>query len=76
VRREQGWAAIRIEGPLDFSLSGVLSSLLTPLAESNISVFVISTFDTDYIMVREAVLQKAKEALERRGHVFVEFAFF
>ena len=66
---ERSWRAIKIVGPLDFSLQGVLSSLLSPLAEMQMGVFVISTYDTDYILVKEFDLAGAIAALESAGHV-------
>ena len=68
VRCEKGWRGLRVEGKLDFSLVGVLYSLLTPLARAGISVFVISTFDTDYLLVREGHFDRAAEALGQAGH--------
>jgi hypothetical protein len=62
-RVERGFRAFRVEGPLDFGLSGVLASLLDPLARERIPVFVISTFDTDYLLVREDQTDRAAEAL-------------
>jgi len=58
-----GWRALRIAGPLDFSLVGVLQSIIEPLAKNGISIFSISTFDTDYILVRQEQLQTAVELL-------------
>jgi len=60
---EKGFIALKVEGPLDFSLTGILSSLLNPLAEAGISVFAISTYDTDYIIIKEKDLEKALELL-------------
>jgi hypothetical protein len=53
IEAEQGWKAFRVKGILDMSLTGVLASLLQPLAEAEISVFAISTYNTDYVMVKE-----------------------
>lgn len=58
-----GWRAMRIIGPLDFSLVGVLQKILEPLAQNGISVFTISTFVTDYLLIRQEQLQKAVELL-------------
>jgi len=66
VRREGGWHALEVAGPLDFSLVGVLSSLVSPLAEAGVSVFAISTFDTDYLLVRD--LERGLDALRGAGH--------
>lgn len=71
IQSEKYWQAIKVQGPLDFSLTGVLSSLAAPLAAENIPIFVISTFDTDYILVKEQSVEHAKTVLERHGHVFV-----
>jgi uncharacterized protein len=60
---EKYFRLLKVEGPLDFSLTGVLSSLLKPLADAAIPVFTISTYDTDYIMVKEAQLEQALIAL-------------
>ncbi|MBS0652450.1 MAG: ACT domain-containing protein [Verrucomicrobia bacterium] len=63
VKVEKGWKCLKVEGPLDFGLTGILSSLAQPLAEAKISIFAISTFDTDYVMVKKENLQKAIEVL-------------
>lgn len=59
VKVEKGWRCLKVEGPLDFGLTGILSSLARPLAEAKISIFAISTFDTDYIMIKKENLQQA-----------------
>ena len=59
VKVEKGWRCLKVEGPLDFGLTGILASLAQPLAEAKISIFSISTFDTDYILVKKENLQKA-----------------
>ena len=59
VKVEKGWRCLKVEGPLDFGLTGILSSLAQPLAEAGVSIFAISTFDTDYIMIKKENLQKA-----------------
>ena len=66
--RENGWRCIKVEGPLDFSEIGIVLSLTQPLAESSISVFLISTFDTDYLMVKEKDLANAIAVLTAAGH--------
>jgi uncharacterized protein len=65
---ESGWRALKVRGPLDFSLVGILASIAAPLAEAGISIFSISTFDTDYILVKEITLEKAQAVLEEAGH--------
>jgi hypothetical protein len=71
ARCERDWRCLMVEGPLDFSLTGVLSVLLTPLAEAGVSIFALSTFDTDYLLVRAAQLDLAVEALSVAGHPVV-----
>jgi hypothetical protein len=68
VRCERDWRCLMVEGPLDFSLAGVLSALLAPLAEAGVSIFALSTFDTDYLLVRAAQLDLAVETLSAAGH--------
>jgi hypothetical protein len=68
VRIELGWVALRLEGPFPFSMTGVLASFLEPLAEAKIPIFAISTFDTDYVLVKREDLERAVTALEAAGH--------
>lgn len=68
IAREDGWRAFRVRGPLNFSLIGVLSRMLTALAERNIGVFVLSTYDTDYVLTREESFDRAFEALADAGY--------
>ncbi|RMH21309.1 MAG: ACT domain-containing protein, partial [Acidobacteria bacterium] len=70
IRAEHGWRAIRVVGPLDLSLIGVLASIAVPLAEAGIGLFSISTYDTDYVLVRAAALDQAVAALTAAGHRF------
>lgn len=72
VTAEQGWRALAVRGPLDFGLIGVLASLAAPLADARVPVFVISTYDTDYVLVPVAQLDAAVEALRAAGHQVVE----
>jgi hypothetical protein len=67
VKKEGGWRVLKVEGPLDFSLTGVLASLTAPLASEGISVFALSTYDTDYLLVKEGKLEKAIQALREEG---------
>lgn len=68
VKSDHGWKILRIAGPLDFSLIGIIAELAGILRDEKIPVFVISTFDTDYILVREENLPDSCIALERRDH--------
>ncbi|TMN20815.1 ACT domain-containing protein [Lentibacillus cibarius] len=65
---EKGWRCIKVDGPLDFSLTGVLTSLASPLAEASISIFAVSTYNTDYLLIKEHSLEKALEVLTKDGH--------
>jgi len=58
----------RIAGTVDFATIGIIASLADPLARAQISIFVISTYDTDYLMVNESALEKAIKTLEAAGH--------
>ncbi|NMA83441.1 MAG: ACT domain-containing protein [Epulopiscium sp.] len=64
---ENGWKAFRIEGILDFSLVGILAQISSVLANHEISIFAISTFNTDYILVKKDKLSKAVYILEQEG---------
>lgn len=68
VQCEQGWRCLKLAGPIPFSMVGVLASLVQPLADAGICVFAISTFDTDYLLLKEKDLARAIEALRRKGH--------
>ena len=67
---ENDWKCIKVEGVLDFSLTGILSSLANSLAENKISIFAISTFNTDYLLVKGHSIEKARVVLENEGHIF------
>lgn len=66
---EKGWRCIKLQGPIDFSETGILSSLVQPLARADISIFALSTYDTDYLFVREGDLSKTIEILGEEGFV-------
>jgi hypothetical protein len=68
VKGERGWRCLRVAGTIPFSDVGVLASLTAPLADAGISVFAISTFDTDYLLVKAEDLERAVDVLRRRGH--------
>lgn len=68
VRCERGWRCLRVAGTMEFSMVGVVASLVTPFAEAGISVFVISTLDTDYLLVKDNDLERAMNALRAAGH--------
>ncbi|MBP3854840.1 MAG: ACT domain-containing protein [Ruminiclostridium sp.] len=66
--REDGWKALRVKGVLDFSLTGILSKIAGILAENGIAIFAVSTYDTDYILVKDDKLDKALNVLGEGGY--------
>jgi uncharacterized protein len=68
---ESPWTCFQLEGPFPFSLTGVLASFLDPLAESGIPIFAISTFDTDYVLVKEEMAALALQVLRDAGHTLI-----
>lgn len=68
IEFESGWVALEVLGPLAFSLTGILSQISSVLADANISIFAISTFDTDYILVKKGCVDKAVNALRKDGY--------
>ena len=68
---EDGWRGFRVQGILDFSLIGILSKIATLLAENSISIYAISTFNTDYILVKEEAYEKALTILSENGYKIV-----
>ncbi len=68
VRHEAGWRCLKVEGPLDFALVGIMASLTTALAQAGISLFAVSTYDTDYLLVKDNDLERATGALAAAGH--------
>lgn len=68
TQREDGWKAFRVQGNLNFSLIGILSKISNILANNKISIFAISTFNTDYVFVKENSFQKALDILSENGY--------
>jgi len=71
VACESGWRILKCEGPLDYSLPGIIASLAEPLADAGVPIFPIATCDTDYILVKEQHLETAINALTGYGHAVV-----
>ncbi|NQT25701.1 ACT domain-containing protein [candidate division KSB1 bacterium] len=71
-KTNSGWSCIKVIGPLDFSLTGVLAKISTILADSDISIFAISTYDTDYILIKSSKLALAKNALKISGYTIMD----
>src|SRR5574340_34944 len=68
VRAEGGWRALKMVGPLEFTMVGVLAAILNPLAAAQVSILAVSTYDTDYILVTDPDLKAALAALHQAGH--------
>jgi hypothetical protein len=68
VHHENDWACLKLEGPFPFSETGILSSFVQPLSDRAIPIFAISTFDTDYVLVKHAWVEKAIQTLSDAGH--------
>ena len=71
IERDDGWRAFRIEGTLDFSLIGILSKISSILAEERIGIFAMSTFNTDYILVKKENYIHALDALVAKGYTII-----
>ena len=69
ILQEPGFCAFKLRGPVPFTTTGVVSSLTTPLAAAGLSVFVLSTYDTDYLLVRSSTLDQAVRALRLHGFI-------
>lgn len=68
VQQAPGWRALKLHGPFDFGLTGVLASVLNPLAAAQVSIFALSTYDTDYVLVPHGQVEPAMVALRVAGH--------
>jgi len=73
TRTEPGWSGIKVLGPLNFGLTGILAGISTLLAEEGISIFAVSTFDTDYILVKKDSVVQAVKTLEKAGYQFSDY---
>ncbi len=72
LERDDGWRGFRIQGVLDFSLIGILSKLSAILAEQQIGIFAVSTYNTDYILVKEKDFDRALNALADNGYTVTD----
>ena len=68
IQRDDGWKAFRIQGVLDFSLIGILAKIATILADNGISIFAVSTYNTDYVLIKKENYQKALEVFQTTGY--------
>ena len=73
VEANAPWSCFKIAGPIPFEQVGVLAAFIGPLAERGISIFAISTFDTDYVLVKEEFASRAMDALREAGHVLISY---
>ncbi|GHF41652.1 hypothetical protein HNQ07_001445 [Deinococcus metalli] len=71
ARAEGGWAALKLHGPFAFTLTGILAAVLNPLRGADVGIFAISTFDTDYVLVKREKLDAALRALRAAGHTIL-----
>lgn len=72
IQRDDGWMAFRIQGILDFSLIGILSKITTVLADNGIPIFAVSTYNTDYVLLKKEQYQKGMEVLQAAGYRIVD----
>lgn len=72
IRCDDGWNGFRIQGVLDFSLIGILSKISSVLADNGISIFAVSTYNTDYVFIKEEKYQKALEILKQFGYKIID----
>lgn len=71
VQSEPGWAILKLEGPFPFAQLGVLASFASPLSAAGVSIFSVSTFDTDYILIKATQVSAARQALTVAGHELI-----
>lgn len=72
IQQEDGWQGFRIQGNLDFSLVGILSKISAILADHGISIFALSTYNTDYILIKKESYQEAMDLLEAFGYTIID----
>lgn len=71
IQRDDGWKAFRIQGVLDFSLIGILSKIASILADNGISIFAVSTYNTDYVLIKKENYQKGIDVLQAAGYKII-----
>jgi len=69
IQCERQWKCLKLQGPFPFHMTGVLSSILNPLAQAEIPILAVSTFDTDYVMIKDKNLSIAIDVLKQNGHI-------
>ncbi|MFC1633924.1 ACT domain-containing protein [Planctomycetota bacterium] len=71
-KKSEHWKCIKVEGRFDLDAVGVLASIAGPLAQNKISLYVISTYDTDYVLIQTKNIDKAMSCLDKFGHTFID----
>ena len=72
IQRDDGWKAFRIQGVIDFSLIGILAKIAAALADNGISIFAVSTYNTDYVLMKKENYQKALDVLKALGYMIID----
>ena len=72
IQQDDGWKAFRIRGVLDFSLIGILAKIAAALADNGISIFAVSTYNTDYVLMKRENYQKALDVLKALGYMIID----
>ena len=72
IQRDDGWKAFRIQGVLDFSLIGILAKIAAALADNGISIYAVSTYNTDYVLMKKENYQKALDVLKALGYMIID----
>ncbi len=73
-KAERGWLCVKLHGPFSFSETGILTAFVNPLSDRGMSIFAISTFDTDYVLIKEEFWSRAQKVLEEAGHKITSHA--
>ena len=71
VRHDSGWTCFKFHGPFAFDETGIALAVIRPLSEADIGIFLVSTFDTDYLLIKTENVARARELLEQAGHILV-----
>lgn len=72
IQQDDGWEAFRIQGVLNFSLIGILAKIAAALADNGISIFAVSTYNTDYVLMKKENYQKALDVLKALGYMIID----
>lgn len=72
IKADRGWVCLKLHGPFPFSLTGILSSFIAPLSANAIPIFAISTYDTDYVLIKQGFGDSALDVLAKAGHTLLK----